>query len=110
MTVNNSNTSALPGADAGDSSATADNVMKGWFKNIIVVPQLANQGTVWYMADLSKPVRPLIYQLREAAELTSRMKLDDPAVFDEDMYTWGARIRHNVGVSLPFLIARSTNP
>jgi phage major head subunit gpT-like protein len=110
LTVNNSNTSALPDAGAGDSSATVDNVMKGWFRNVIMVPELANQPTVWYMADLSKPIKPFVYQLRDAAELTSRINMNDPTVFDWDQYTWGVRIRHNVGLALPFLIARSTNP
>lgn len=110
LTVNQSATSALPGADAGDSSATVDNVMKGWFKQVLMLPELANQPTVWYMADLSKPVRPFIYQLRDAAQLVSRQKLDDPKVFDEDKFTWGVRIRDAVGLALPFLISRSTNP
>lgn len=106
--VNNSATSALAGADGGDSSATVDNPMKGLFKNIVVIPELSDEPTKWYMADMSKIVKPFVYQLRDAAELVSRQNLDDPKVFDLDKFTWGVRIRDSVGFSLPFLCARST--
>lgn len=110
MALNNSATSALPGAGAGDPSATIDNPMRGWFKQIIEIAELADQPTVWYIADMSKVVKPLIVQTRQEAELVSRQNLDDPKVFDLDKFTWGVRVRHNVGVSLPFLMARSTSP
>jgi phage major head subunit gpT-like protein len=110
LVVNGSATGALPGAGAGDASATVDNPMRGWFKKILMLPELADEPTKWYMADLSKAVRPLIYQLRDAAQLVSRMNLEDPKVFDEDKFTWGVRIRDSVGYGLPFLMARSTQP
>jgi phage major head subunit gpT-like protein len=110
MAINNSATSALPGAGAGDPSATIDNPMRGWFKQIIEIPELADQPDTWYMADMSKVVKPFVYQLRDAPELVSRQNLDDPKVFDLDKFTWGVRVRHNVGVSLPFLIAKAVQP
>lgn len=105
--VMQSTTYALPGAIGTVGSATIDNPLRGWM-DIIVIPELANAPTVWYMADLSKPIKPFVYQVRNPAELVARVNPDDPKVFDTDKFTWGVRNRCNVGVSLPFLISKNT--
>lgn len=105
--VMQSTTYALPGSIATVGSATVDNALRGWME-VLVIPELANAPTVWYMADTTKPLMPLIFQLRQAAELVARVNLEDPKVFDQDKFTWGTRTRGNVGVSLPFLISKNT--
>ncbi len=70
----------------------------------------ATVQTTWYVADTTRGILPLVYQLREAAELVARVNLEDPTVFDLDMFTWGVRIRDNIGYTLPFLMARAVTP
>lgn len=107
-TVMKSATYAMP--QTGTTvAATVQNVLQGWME-VLVVPQLANQPNVWYVIDTEKGILPLVYQLREAAELVARVNLEDPTVFDLDLFTWGVRIRDNVGYTLPFLIQRATIP
>ncbi len=91
-----------------DSSATnaIDNPMKGVMK-VVVVPRLAAVPTRWYCADLSRPLKPIIHQVRRNAEFVSRDNLNDPKVFDLDKFTYGVSLRDAFGVSLPFLIATS---
>lgn len=107
MVVMQSTTYALPGSIATVGSATVDNPLRGWM-DILVIPELANNPTIWYMADTTKPIMPLVFQLRQSAELVARVNLEDPKVFDEDKFTWGTRTRGNVGVTLPFLISKNT--
>lgn len=107
LTVMQSTTYALPGSIGTVGSATVDNALRGWME-VIVLPELAANPTVWYMADLSKPIKPFVYQERNKAELVARINPEDPKVFDLDKFTWGVRNRCNVGVSLPFLISKNT--
>lgn len=86
--------------------AGASNVTKGWAK-MLIVPELANAPTQWYLADTSKPMKPLILQNRRADQFVSRDSPQDPKVFDLRKFTYGVDNRRNVGVSLPFLIATS---
>lgn len=87
------------------ASATVTNVMKGWF-DVLVIPELANQATTWYMADTSKPIKPLLFQPRIAPEIIARFNPQDPAVFNLDRYTWGVRARYEASYTLPYLIAK----
>lgn len=106
--VMQSTTYALPGSIATVGSATVDNALRGWM-DIIVIPELALDPTFWYMADLSKPIKPLLYQVRDQAQLVARINPEDPKVFDQDKFTWGVRNRCNVGVTLPFLMSKNTS-
>lgn len=100
-----STTYAVPGLTG--ASATIDNPLKG-LCDVLMVPELANEPNVWYMADTTKAVLPFVYQLRRAAELVSRVNIDDPKVFEEDMFTWGVSMRDAAGITLPFLIQKNT--
>lgn len=101
-----STTYAIPGSSL--NTATVDNPLRGMC-DVLVVPELANEPNVWYVADTTKAVKPFVYQLRRAAELVARQNPDDPRVFDEDVFTWGVSIRDAVGITLPFLIAKATH-
>lgn len=73
---------------------------------VVEVPEFADEPTVWYLVDQSKPIRPFIFQLREAPKFTS---LTDPTahnVFWLKKYVYGADSRGNGGYSLPFLAVR----
>jgi phage major head subunit gpT-like protein len=82
------------------------NVQKGQAK-VIVVPQLANQGTTWYVADNSNAIKGLIWQLREAPEFTSKAEFRDDNVFFEDQLIFGVNAEGVPGYGPWFLLARA---
>jgi phage major head subunit gpT-like protein len=79
----------------------------------IVIPELAASPDVWYLADLSKPLKPFIWQVRSSPVLRSFDSAQEWEAFNKNVYTWGldgsdgGSYRVNAGVSLPFLMARS---
>ncbi len=110
LTVAHSTTYAVPtvagsGITPTAAAATVTNVMKGWF-DVLVLPELANQATTWYMADTTKAIKPLVFQPRIAPEIIARFNPQDPAVFNLDRYTWGVRARYEASYTLPYLISK----
>jgi phage major head subunit gpT-like protein len=89
----------------GSNIAGGSNVLQGWC-DVLVVPELAASATQWFLADVSKPIKPLGYQVRRAPEFVSRDSLTDPNVFDQELFTYGCSYRGEVFPTLPFLIAR----
>ena len=90
------------------------NIWKGTAK-LRVVPELATGSDdldgvgdkTWYLFDTSKAVKPLLYVLRQAAEITYRAAPTDPIVFDQHTFLYGGVERSNYGYALPFLATRS---
>lgn len=111
LSIMQSTTAAVPIMNvAGNQNvggASIDNVMKGWAE-VVVLEELAGAPTTWYVADCSKAIKPVIYQVRRAPQFVSRIDPSDPKVFDQKVFTFGVDYRCNVGPTLPFLIARST--
>jgi phage major head subunit gpT-like protein len=102
----NATLTATAGTGAANVSVAAtDNQLKGW-ADMLIIPEMT--GSVWYLADVSKGILPFIFQESEAPFFRSRDNLMDPKVFDLDVFTYGADYSGAVGVSLPFLISRST--
>lgn len=58
---------------------------------------IAGAEPAWYLADTSRPLKPMIFQLREDVELTGLMDPTDPNVFFKGQYIWGVKARYNVG-------------
>lgn len=83
------------------------NIYKGTAK-VIVYPELAAQPNAWYLADCSKPVKPLIWQLRQAPETVYRNQLTDEHVFSADEFLYGVRMRGYAGYGLWFLAAKAS--
>ncbi len=106
LVIANSTTYSMP-ATATTTAATVDNPMRGWF-DVIMVPELATAPTICYLMDTSRSIKPFVHQLRDAPQLVSRVDPSDPKVFDLDTFTWGVRVRRNMGVALPHLITRIT--
>jgi phage major head subunit gpT-like protein len=75
-------------------------------------PEIVNGKPVlrptWYMLDLSREVKPFIYQERIPFALTRKMKDDDEHVFSEDAFLYGVRGRSNAGYGL-WQLARASN-
>lgn len=103
--VANSTTYAIPGVTTGLSVAV-DNPLRGMF-DVLMVPELANEPNNWYMADTTKPIKPFVRQIRQAANFVSRDNPEDPKVFDQAVFTYGVDAREAMAITLPFLIAKA---
>lgn len=57
-------------------------------------------GTGWYLADLSRPIKPIILQMRKAPEFVAMDKPDDENAFMRKKYRYGVDDRKNVGFGL----------
>jgi phage major head subunit gpT-like protein len=91
-------------ADLTNSGDT--NVLKGTAQ-VLVIPELANEGTVWYLLDTTKAIKPFVFQQRRAPEFVSKDSLTDDNVFWKKKFIYGADSRGNAGYTLPFLAARA---
>lgn len=67
-------------------------------------------GASWYLLDVSRAIKPIIYQERVAADLEQRTKGDDEQVFTADLYRYGVRARNNVGFGFWQMAYKSQQP
>lgn len=95
------NAQGINGANGG-----SQNVMKGTAK-VLMMPKLANEVDVWYLADLSQPLKPLVVQIRKAPETISLDQSSNENVFWRKKYVWGVDSRGAAGYALWFLILRA---
>lgn len=82
------------------------NVMKGT-ADLHVAQELAGQDTTWYLMDVSKPIKPLVFQKRKDPQFAS---LTDPTaenVFKRKTFIYGVDARGNAGYTLPHLCLRA---
>lgn len=91
-------------AERGASGAS--NVQRGQAE-VLMVPELANQGTTWYLADVTSPIKPLIWQLREAIQLAQLTQFTDQNVFMIRQFLYGLEGRGVAGYGPWFLMARA---
>lgn len=54
-------------------------------------------GTPWFLMDVSRPLKPLIFQQREAFQFVSKDQPNDDNVFNNKEFVYGADGRSNVG-------------
>jgi phage major head subunit gpT-like protein len=92
---------------AGAGAIAIENGLKGW-ADVLVVPYLANQPTTWYLLDVSRVIKPFIYQVRRQPQFVSRDNPQDPKVFDLKKYTYGVDYRGEVAPTLPFLASKAS--
>lgn len=90
-------------AERGASGST--NVQRGQAE-VLVVPELADEDDVWYLADVSSPIKPLIWQLREAIQLATLTNVTDENVFLLRQFLYGLEGRGVAGYGPWFLMAR----
>lgn len=90
--------------EAEKDPSGATNVNRGTAK-VVVIPELDETG-VWYLADDTLPVKPLVWQERLAVEWAAQFDPNDDHVFKKDEYLFGGRARGNAGYGLPFLMCR----
>lgn len=58
---------------------------------------IAGAGPAWYVMDLSRPIKPLIFQLRRDVELVALTQPTDANVFMTKKFIWGIDGRYNAG-------------
>lgn len=90
---------------AATNAAATSNPNKGLVE-IVISPRLANEGTVWYLADLSQPVKPFIHQTRRPFELHTMFDPSSPTVFRENVFEFGIDGRDAATVTIPQLMCR----
>lgn len=57
-------------------------------------------GTPWFLLDVTRPVKPFIFQKRRDYQFVAMDKPDDEAVFNRKEYRYGVDARVNVGYGL----------
>ncbi|MBO6789521.1 MAG: Mu-like prophage major head subunit gpT family protein [Dinoroseobacter sp.] len=67
-------------------------------------------GAAWYLIDTSRAIKPIIFQDRQAAQITPRTNLNDPNVFELDEFQWGAKRRCATGFGAWELVYASKQP
>ena len=67
-------------------------------------------GSAWYLVDDSKMVKPIIFQEREAARITSLTNLTDENVANRDEFEWFVKRRCAAGFGAFQLIYASRQP
>ena len=91
-------------ADAINNGET--NVWKG-SANLLVIPELANDATAWYLLATGMPIRPFLKQLRKAPEFTSLTDPNSETVFRKKKFLYGVDARGAVAYGPWFLALRS---
>ncbi len=94
------------GVGTNVGSIMQSNILKG-SAELLVVPELAGEGTVWYLADTTKPLKPLIFQLRKSPAFVSKTEPNSENVFHRKEFLYGVDARGNAGYGLPQLMARA---
>lgn len=75
-------------------------VLDGSGQVISVANTDGGAGTPWYLMDLSRSIKPIIFQERQKANFVAKDKETDDNVFDRKEYVYGVDSRCNVGFGL----------
>jgi len=78
-----------------ENSAGVTNINNGVVQ-LIVAPWLAAQAAYWFLVDLSKMLKPFIFQPRIPVDFQALINPQDPNVFNADQYYYGGRERFNI--------------
>lgn len=70
----------------------------------------ADPGEAWYLLDVSRALKPLIYQERVQPDLQAMTDKYDEQVFMADEYRYGVRSRSNVGFGFWQMAYKSQQP
>lgn len=75
---------------------------------LLVAPELAGNDSMWFLLDVSKPIKPLIFQQRKKPEFVAKDSPDDENVFMRKEFLYGVDCRDNAGYGLWQLAYGST--
>lgn len=90
------------GSSTAPGQAPMNNIYKGSAK-VMVIPELADKSTNWWLFDTTKVVKPLLWQLRTSPTIVQRFSPSDPAVFDLHQFLYGVEARGAPAETLWFL-------
>lgn len=84
----------------GNLAAGVTNVaaLEGMF-DVVVMPELAGDDTTWYLFDLSRTIKPFLFQTRRGTNFVQKTQPNDEGVFWQKQLAWGADARYNLGVT-----------
>lgn len=88
------------GDDAKVITGSVDNPYAGTAE-VLILPEL---GSEWFLADTTKPLKPVIVQKRKEPVLTRLDREDDDNVFFRKEFIYGADCRGEAFTSFPHLI------
>jgi phage major head subunit gpT-like protein len=91
----------------GAAFAAISNVNAGT-ATVLEVKELSNRPTEWYLFDVSRPIKPFIFQLRQAPQFQSLDNATDRNRFLHKELIYGCDSRGNAGYGAWFLGARAT--
>lgn len=92
--------------NAAVANQFASGVVTGKALEIVVVPRLSNQPTVYYLLSTDR-LKPIILQVRREPVITSKQSLTDDNVFYNREFVFGADGRGAAGYGLPFTAIRA---
>lgn len=69
---------------------------------LLILDELASD-TDWYLADTRRPLKPFVFQQRQAPEFVSKDNPEDDNVWSKKEFQYGADSRGNAGYGLWFL-------
>lgn len=106
-----------PGGTANPNApliGTSDNQLRGWTDRV-VWKDLGGAGTigngtydqVWYVADTTKPVKPLSWLLNMAPDFVAIVDPTHPVVFGTHTFQYGSKAYGAPAWGFPWLISRS---
>lgn len=87
-------------------TAAVSNVLQN-IVDLMVVPELGNEPTVWYLAQLDGPIKPIVFQKRKDPERVAKTDAKDDNVFWKREYIWGVDARGAAGYGPWWKMARA---
>jgi phage major head subunit gpT-like protein len=88
----------------GTDKVQRQNENKG-IVDLLVLPDLVGTyDDYWFLACTKRPVKPVIVQIGEAANLIRKDREEDDNVFDYDSYVYGTRSYQAAALAIPHLI------
>lgn len=98
----------LPAGGTVTDRASAANVLQNRLQ-LVVIPDLdSDSATTWYMADLSKRVKPFFWQWRKRPLFQRLTDENSQHVMTKDEYVFGFKCRGRSGYTLPQLMFKCT--
>lgn len=79
-------------------------------EEVSVSNDMGGTGDAWYVMDLSRAIKPMVFQKRRDYDFRSITNLNDSEVFLKDKFLFGTDARVNAGPGLWMLIVRSRQP
>jgi phage major head subunit gpT-like protein len=90
------NQEIVPGGPNGNASIT--NIHRGSLQLLVSDWIVGEWANCWFLADLSKPIKPLILQIREPITSTALTDWSTEVMFRRGEQQFGAQSRDNVGL------------